>query len=104
MDEESVNTGTCLAGDASRAGLLLLKNDEPGKVRTGKSRVRSKIDPGLKKSLVLCDGISMRGISIRGISGIELDEEFLLGWVSGTLFTNGSDRPSTKIGICRTVG
>lgn len=79
MDEESVKTGTCRAGDASRAGLLLLKNVEFGKVRTGKSRVRSKIDPCLKKSLVLWEGISIRGISIRGISGIELDEEVLLG-------------------------
>lgn len=34
-----------------------------GKVRTGKSRARSKIEPCLKKSLVLwCEGISgMRG-------------------------------------------
>lgn len=53
MDEESVKTGTGRAGDASRAGLFLLKNDEFGKLRTGKSRARSKIDPCLKKSLVL---------------------------------------------------
>lgn len=76
MAEDSVKTGTCLAGDASRAGLVLLKIDEFGKLRTGKSRVRSKRD-GLKKSL-LCDGIPIRGISIPGISGIELDEELLL--------------------------
>lgn len=77
-DAESVWTGTCLPGDASRAGLLLLKNDEFGKLRTGKSRARSKIDPCLKKSLELGAGISIRGISILGISGIELDEELLL--------------------------
>lgn len=53
MDEESVKTGTGRAGDASRAGLFLLKNDEFGKLRTGKSRARSKIEPCLKKSLVL---------------------------------------------------
>lgn len=78
MDEGSVKTGTGLAGEASRAGLVLLKNVELGKLRTGKSRARSKIDC-LKKSL-LCEGISIRGgISIRCISGIELDEELLLG-------------------------
>lgn len=94
----SVAIGTCLAGDDSRAGLFCLKNSD--EFRTGKSRTRSKIDPCLKKSLLLCEGISIRG----GISGTELVEELLLGCVSGILFTSGSDRPSTKIGMCRTVG
>lgn len=58
-----VKIGTCLAGEDSRAGLLLLKKFAvaEGNVRTGKSRARSKIEPCLKKSLV-CEGISgMRG-------------------------------------------